>query len=136
MKRVAKLIIIDQKGNYLLLWRGTHPKFGQDPDLPGGTAEKGEAPLKAMLREVVEEIGATVDTTDATERYAGIKYSRHLTKYYLYTVRVQHRPKITLSWEHTSYEWLSHEKFLKQVRGAKDTYMQMVYAVLKQGRAL
>lgn len=40
MKQVAKLVIIDDRGKYLLMQRSSHPTFGDDPDLPGGTLEE------------------------------------------------------------------------------------------------
>jgi len=131
MKQVAKLVIIDGRGNYLLMLRSEHPTFGNDPDLPGGTLEEGELPLQTMLREVFEEAGIVISPAEVREVYAGNKYSRHKTHYLLYVAELQDRPQITMSWEHASYEWLDRDTFLEKARGAKDTYMHMVYDVLK-----
>ncbi len=122
--------VLDEKGNCLLLWRGTHPIFSDDPDLPGGTVETGETALEAALREVVEEVGVGIESESVTELYAGRKYSKHLSKYYLYSVELPHGPTIALSWEHTSYKWLSHQDFLEELKTPKDTYMQMVRDVV------
>jgi 8-oxo-dGTP pyrophosphatase MutT (NUDIX family) len=54
MKQVAKLILRDQNDRYLLLYRSNHPTFGNDPDLPGGTLEVGEDPIRALIREAEE----------------------------------------------------------------------------------
>ncbi len=32
------------------MYRGDHPTFGIDPDLPGGTLEDGESNLETILR--------------------------------------------------------------------------------------
>ena len=86
MKQVAKLVIIDAKGKYLLMQRSNHPTFGNDPDLPGGTLEEGESPLETMIREVFEEAAIVVDQDNIVEVYAGTDYSTHGTHYSLPSV--------------------------------------------------
>ena len=54
MAKVAKLLLIDPRGHLLLLERSNHPRFGNDPDLPGGTLEEGESLRETMVREVFE----------------------------------------------------------------------------------
>lgn len=131
MIKVAKLVVVDGDNKYLLMYRSSHPLFGMDPDLPGGTLEDGEQPLDTMIREVQEEAGVDVLASQARLLYQGTDYSLHNTEYSLYTATFDTRPKVTLSWEHSSYEWLSRDEFLEKARPAKDTYMQMVYDTLK-----
>lgn len=131
MHQVAKLIIQDDSNNYLILIRSNHPRFGNDPDLPGGTIEEGEQPIEAMVREVQEEAGITIQAADVHQVYAGDDYSKHGTHYSLFTAKIDARPDVALSWEHSGYEWLSREAFLEKAKAAEDTYMQMVYEQLK-----
>lgn len=131
MKKVAKLIIVDQDNKHLLMYRSNHPVFGDDPDLPGGTLEDGEEPIETMVREVDEEAGVAVNAEDVEMLYEGTGYSKHGTHYSLYKVSVQDIPEITISWEHMGYEWLDRQAFLEKIRDANDTYMQMVYDKLK-----
>lgn len=131
MKVVAKAVLIDSDGKYLLMCRSNHPSFGNDPDLPGGTLEDGEDPLETMLREVTEEIGVTLNPEHVVEVYAGQDYSAHRTKYHLYIARVAARPELTISWEHSSYDWVTHDEFVEQSRTAQDTYMHMVHDIMK-----
>lgn len=127
MKTVAKLVLIDPDDKYLMMYRADHPTFGDDPDLPGGTAETGETTLVTMVREVEEEAGVMIDESQAREIYSGTEYSRHTTHYSLCVARIDYRPEITISWEHKGYEWLDRESFLATARVANDTYMHMVY---------
>lgn len=130
MKQVAKLVIIDRQGKYLMMYRNEHPVFGVDPDLPGGTAEGDENLLTTMLREVAEEIGVSIDPSLPRHMYTGTDYSKHGTQYSLFVATLTNRPTVTMSWEHSSYEWLSKKEFLAKSKIAKDTYMHMVHDIL------
>lgn len=130
MKTASKLLIIDKDDYYLTLYLAAHPTYGDSADLPGGTVDIGESPLQGMLREVTEEIGVVVAPTDVVEVYSGTEYSKHNTNYVLHRMRVAKRPRITLSWEHSSHKWLSRDEFLKNAEGSLDTYMHMVADVL------
>ena len=130
MKKVAKLVLFDNEGKSLMLVRSDHPRFGDDPDLPGGTLEDGESTLETMIREVYEETGIRIHKADVTELYAGADYSKRGTYYALYTATLPNHPAVALSWEHAAYEWLPREAFLGAAQNAKDTYMHMVYDIL------
>lgn len=127
--KVAKLVLIDQDENYLMLYRSKHPTFGDDADIPGGIVEAGETPREGVIREVFEEIGVTI--TDVEEIYTGTAFSLHGTQKSLFVAHINTQPEITLSWEHKSYEWMTKAAFLQTAASAKDYYMHMVAAVLK-----
>lgn len=131
MKNIAKLILIDDTDNYLLLWRSDHPTFPNDADLPGGVVEVGETPEEAVIREVVEEAGVKVSEKNLQKVYEGTEFSPHGDNYHLYIVNVNNRPDIVISWEHQSYKWLSRNEFLEEARNAADSYMHMVYSQMK-----
>lgn len=129
MTKVAKLILIDKNDNYLLLYRSNHPIFGDDADLPGGIVERGETFAEGVIRETQEEIGATV--TDVRELHTASKYSRFGTQQSLFVTHVTERPEVVLSWEHKHFEWLSKEAFLEKAKHARDSYMHMVYEIVR-----
>lgn len=130
MKQVAKLLIIGPDNKYLLMHRGDHPTFGRDPDLPGGTLEGNETLLETMLREVSEEAGLDIDASSVKEIYSGTDYSNHGTLYALFSTKLKALPEIVMSWEHSSYEWLDKDEFIKKANNANDTFMHMVCDVL------
>ncbi len=130
MKQVAKIVIIDQNDLYLLLYRNNHPIFGNDPDLPGGTIEDGESTIDATIRELREEVCITIEKSMLKKVISSRNYSLHGTNYTLFTIKLDESPEITLSWEHTSYSWLSYTNFLEKIKNANDTYMHMVYDAL------
>jgi len=133
MKQVAKIVIVDENEYYLLLKRSSHPRFPNDPDLPGGTIEAGESPVRAMLREVTEEAGIILDPKDIAEKYVGQEFSARHTMYYLYETHIQRRPDVIISWEHDSYVWVSRQEFIVELSNAVDDYMHMVYEVMSRG---
>lgn len=130
MKKVAKVVLVDPDDKYLLMYRSDHPVFGHDPDLPGGILDEGETMLETMIREVKEEIGVTLQPEVAKQLYLGTEYSTHGTLYVLFIYKLDIRPTLVVSWEHSSYEWLDKDEFLARAKAAKDTYMHMVHDLL------
>lgn len=70
--------------------------------------------------------------SDMQEVYAGLDYSTHGTHKSLFVAKLEKRPEIVMSWEHSAYEWISREAFLDAAKNAKDDYMHMVYAVMSR----
>lgn len=129
MKKVAKVILVDDKGFYLLLYRNDHPIFGNDPDLPGGKNENHETEKQTVFREVIEETGINIKDALLKRLYSGTEYSQHNTHYSLFITQLKSRPTVTLSWEHSYYEWVTREVFLEKSKNAVDTYMHMTYEI-------
>lgn len=109
MKRAVKAVILDSKGYGLIVRRSsTHPYVPFTPDLPGGTIDEGENIVDALAREVSEETGI-----DINDKNAALFGKKTVTLFgvtaetILYEISgFQNRPKITLDFEHDSFEWV------------------------------
>ncbi len=105
---VAKALILDKNSDFLLLTRSdTHPHYAGYYDLPGGGVEKAESYRKALVREVHEETGLSLDEQQIRVLYTvtqvihGVSYPT-----VLYYARLdKEKPDIDLSYEHKSFDW-------------------------------
>jgi 8-oxo-dGTP pyrophosphatase MutT (NUDIX family) len=131
-KNIAKLVMIDPDGQYLLMHRGPHPVFGIDPDIPGGTGEPGESLLQTLLREVQEETAVSLSPELAKLVSQTSSYSPQGNNYALFVANLERRPNIVISWEHSRYQWIERSLFLSQAARAADPYMHMVADVLSK----
>ena len=127
VKVVAKALVRNSKGLYLVLYRGnTHPLFPGHTDFPGGEVEPEEIPEAAVAREIQEETGLSVNPN---------KLKKLFTKQYQQATHVLFEAKLTepdakvaLSWEHKSYRWITPEelKSLPKFSGADPYYTDAV----------
>ena len=127
VKVVAKALVRNSKGLYLVLYRGnTHPLFPGHTDFPGGEVESEETPEAAVAREIQEETGLSVNPN---------KLKKLFTKQYQQATHVLFEAKLTepdakvaLSWEHKSYRWITPEelKSLPKFSGADPYYTDAV----------
>ena len=109
VKVVAKALVRNSEGLYLVLYRGnTHPLFPGHTDFPGGEVEPEEIPEAAVAREIQEEAGLSVNPN---------KLKKLFTKQYQQATHVLFEAKLTepdakvaLSWEHKSYRWITPEE--------------------------
>jgi 8-oxo-dGTP pyrophosphatase MutT (NUDIX family) len=121
IESVAKALLINSKNEVLILTLGQHterPEKSFKPDLPGGLVDPGENEHDAVVREVNEETGIMVDR-DATEMvYSRTQFLDDVNKSvskHLFICRVDSDVDVTLSWEHSAYEWID----LVDLRGTK-----------------
>lgn len=113
MKVVAKALLQDSEGRYLLLYRGmTHPNFPGHLDLPGGEIEKGEEWIDAVAREVGEE--TSIEITPSQLSLSFEKQHDNVIHVLFTGYLEQSSLEIKLSWEHTSFDWLSRDDLLNQ----------------------
>lgn len=113
MKEESCGAVIYYNHEYLLLQYGAgHWGF------PKGNREPGETKLEAALREIIEETGLEdIKFTDFQETitYFYKREGKTIFKTVTYFLAESKTKKITISWEHTAFAWLSYEKALKKI---------------------
>ena len=90
----------------------------------------GQSPASQVAKEVLADTGVFISVEDEDIVYEGTGYSSDDTTYFLFVSHMGERQEIKLSWQHSSYEWLTIEEVLAAAKNAKDPYMHMVYDVL------
>ena len=127
VKVVAKALVRNSEGLYLVLYRGnTHPLFPGHTDFPGGEVEPEEIPEAAVAREIQEETGLSVNPNKLKKLFA--KQYRQTTHILFEAKLAEPDAKIALSWEHEDYRWITPEelKSLPKFLGADPYYMDVV----------
>ena len=126
-KIVAKALVRNSKGLYLVLYRGnTHPLFPGHIDFPGGEVEPKETPEAAVMREIQEETGLSVNPNKLKKLFA--KQYRQTTHMLFEAKLAEPDAKVALSWEHKGYRWIAPEelKSLAKFPGADSYYTDAV----------
>ena len=127
VKVVAKALVRNSKGLYLVLYRGnTHPLFPGHTDFPGGEVEPEETPEAAVVREIQEETRLSVNPNKLKKLFA--KQYRQTTHILFEAKLAEPDAKIALSWEHKDYRWITPEelKRLPKFPGADPYYTDAV----------
>lgn len=70
MIKVVMAFILDSRGMILIAKRATDKKFGGLWEFPGGKMEINESPAEAIIREIREELGVTVETIHEYSPYS------------------------------------------------------------------
>ena len=126
-KIVAKALVRSSEGLCLVLHRGnTHPRFPGHIDFPGGEVEPKETLEAAVMREIQEETGLSVNPNKLKKLFA--KQYRQTTHMLFEAKLAEPDAKVALSWEHKSYRWITPEelKSLPKFSGADSYYTDVV----------
>tara|TARA_Y100000114_G_C11731066_1_gene313620 strand:+ start:584 stop:985 length:402 start_codon:yes stop_codon:yes gene_type:complete len=100
--KVAKVVIINNRGEVLLLTRSKHhKKYANELDLPGGHIKVGEKPDKGAIREVFEETGLKLSSVSF--------FKREQNKYFFFAKHKSSKIKIVLSDEHDDKKFYKKE---------------------------
>lgn len=126
-KIVAKALVRSSEGLCLVLHRGnTHPRFPGHIDFPGGEVEPKETPEAAVMREIQEETGLSVNPNKLKKLFA--KQHRQTTHMLFEAKLAEPDAKVALSWEHKNYRWITPEelKSLPKFSDADPYYTDVV----------
>ncbi len=108
-----KAILIREDGKILALRRSdTDPVRPLTWDLPGGEVEFGEDLQDSIKREIREEVGLMVENLTLLDCLAWVNPRGEYWVAVGYVGRIPTDSAITLSFEHSEFEWISKEEFL------------------------
>jgi len=120
----VKALITNAKGEILVLDSGDWHLKNQTRhwDIPGGRVQEGQTILETLQREVEEETGIKKISqpqffTAVVSNFKDIPIDGHQVGLILmiYTVKIPQNGKITLSDEHSGYEWVGSKEAAKRL---------------------
>jgi 8-oxo-dGTP pyrophosphatase MutT (NUDIX family) len=105
-------LILD--GKILVLKRSEDEETFGKWCMPGGTLDKDEDPKEALVREVKEEIGVTIDKKKIGNIAVVFVSNPKLSfLYHMFKYELDRLPKIALNDEHSEYRWVTPQEALK-----------------------
>lgn len=135
--RTAKVVLQDDNGLILILKRGdTHPTQASHMDLPGGIVEDSEDPIDTLIRELKEETGIKYDPKNLKLVFALAEENdgKNAVRTVFAGKINGNKPKINLSWEHVSYEWLPIDDAIQVLNPKR--YKKLALEYLKDNKVL
>jgi 8-oxo-dGTP diphosphatase len=110
----AKAIILGEPGQLLLLRRSqTDDKRPGEWDFAGGEVEEGEEITQGVVREILEEAGLKLKTSDVKLVYAATVAYEKASVTRLLFVCLSPVSEIKLSYEHDKYLWVDYKTALE-----------------------
>jgi 8-oxo-dGTP diphosphatase len=90
MKKIAAIILENDKGEFLLALRDNKPgiPFPDHWDLIGGHVEEGETPEEALVREVKEELDIEITEFSFYKKYECLTGDAYENIKYIYTGKI------------------------------------------------
>jgi len=112
----VKAFILNEKREILLLEKDkkNRPEYSSKWDIPGGRIEPGVSLIRNLERELIEEIGCSLDLSFSPK----LIFAQDVFGEDFHIVRLSYIVKvvgdIVLSSEHTDYRWFSYDRMLKE----------------------
>lgn len=105
---------IGYNGEILLLHRQDHKPEGNTWGVPAGKVDDGEKILETMVREIKEETGFQLPSSQLS--YFGkvyVKYPDYDFVYHIFHAKLDQRQKVAINHnEHKNFRWISPENAL------------------------
>lgn len=131
----TKTYIFDLSDNLLQMKRRETDTRGGSWDLPGGKLRQGELPINGAIREIQEETGINLSPADL-QAFPEVRVDEsrghdHINERFFYIAKLLiPRPKVLLSNEHTTYEWVPPRRGLESL--GHPVQRQVLRGVLEQ----
>lgn len=115
------LFMCPDDNTVLLIQRSRYVEEGGTWGLPGGTAERGEKPSDAAVRETQEEVGSMPGRTRLVDTL--VKKDKR-GEYHIFVIQIPSdekelwTPKIKLNWESTQYKWFRLDSIPENLHSA------------------
>ncbi len=108
---VGKAALFNDNNEILVLTRAaTDDHRPNELDFPGGTIDHQESPLEGMIREVLEETGIAIAEDSIDLAYSQTDFKEQVSRVrFLFVGKVATDVEVTLSHEHSAYQWMSFE---------------------------
>lgn len=119
----ASVVIVDVYNNILFLKRNSKSFYDQW-GLPGGKSDFGEEKNDTAIRELFEETGIISDKRDLT--YLGEKESATGFVVNVFHLKLNRKPNVSLSNEHTDYIWTNNYRNLNLAGNTKD-FLELIF---------
>jgi len=103
---VVCAVIEDHSGRILIAQRPADKHLGLKWEFPGGKVEPGEAPNRALLRELNEELGCTVVITRTLEPFH-YDYTRVLIEMFPFVCQLAPGSAAPAALEHVEIRWIT-----------------------------
>ena len=121
---IQKVVVLNNEGSILLLQRSDNDvRRPLEWDLPGGWLDKNESLESGINREVAEETGLTIDTpklvftkTEVRTWQEGEDAQKSGNCVFLFYIARAKNTDVSLSYEHTAYQWLPINEAIKQYK--------------------
>lgn len=118
--------VIFNGGKVLVVQRTKEESFLPDIwETPGGEVQEGETLRDACKREVLEEVGISVEVKMPYHCSEYVDGNKRRTVCRHYITRTQSKPIVRLSSEHSQYRWISQH----EIKGINAT-SEMAHALL------
>lgn len=105
----------EYKDKFLFLLRQPGDSSGSTWGIPGGKLDSGETAMQAVIRELQEETGITIQEHEVQQlQTVYIRYPKGDFTYTMFRTALQLQPQVTLNPdEHTEARWLTLSEALK-----------------------
>ncbi len=104
----------EHNGEILLLHRQDHKPEGDTWGVPAGKVDEGEEILETMIREIQEETGFQLFSSQLSYfEKVFVKYPEYDFVYHIFYTKLDQRQKVAINRnEHKNFKWISPKKAL------------------------